>query len=289
MLEAAAKVNFFCTRLPENLLYTLTNQGMQYKMGKPDMTLVQIYEIQTPGEAEQMAALGVDHIGSVIQSEEHLRNPDILDTVRAVHQAGLKSSLIPLFDKIDLISVLIDFYKPDIIHFCESLSSDAALLDTIIERQKIIRKRFPQLEIMRSIPIAPTRWANKVPSLEFAKKFEPCSDWFLTDTWLIDSHQGSALDQPVSGFVGITGQTCDWDVAAKLVAASTIPVILAGGIGPQNVQDGISRVNPAGVDSCTLTNAVDGDGRAVRFCKDFGKVGALVTAVREIDRLNNLF
>ena len=37
-------------------------------------------------------------------------------------------------------------------------------------------------------------------------------------------------EQPVKGFVGITGKTCDWDIAADLVKKSRIPVILAGGI-----------------------------------------------------------
>ena len=87
-------------------------------------------------------------------------------------------------------------------------------------------------------------------------------------------------EQPVSGFVGITGNTCDWDMARRLVQDSRIPVILAGGISAENVSDGMTATRPAGIDSCTLTNACDGHGRPIRFRKDPGKVKHLVDAVR---------
>ena len=70
--------------------------------------------------------------------------------------------------------------------------------------------------------------------------------------------------------------TCDWDVAARLVAGVRIPVVLAGGISPENVAEGIRRVRPFGVDSCTCTNAVDENGRCIRFRKDPERVKALV-------------
>ena len=38
--------------------------------------IVQIYEIQTPAEAELMIEAGVDHIGGVILSEEHIQNKE---------------------------------------------------------------------------------------------------------------------------------------------------------------------------------------------------------------------
>ncbi len=249
------------------------------------MTLVQIYEIQTAQEAEKMVSLGVDHIGSVLLSADQWRDTRILDTIRTVQGCGAKSSLIPLFTDIDLISAAIEFYQPDIIHFCESLRVDSESISAAVERQQVIRRRFMQLDIMRSIPIARQGSAENAGSIELAGILEPFSDWFLTDTLLVDPLMGSAQTQPVDGYVGITGQTCDWDVAAQLVCASSIPVILAGGIGPDNVLEGVAKVNPAGVDSCTLTNAMDDNGVAIRFRKDAEKVEAMVRAVRKHDRI----
>lgn len=44
---------------------------------KPHPLVVQIYEIQSPAEAELMIELGVDHMGSVILSKESWRDFDL--------------------------------------------------------------------------------------------------------------------------------------------------------------------------------------------------------------------
>ncbi len=91
------------------------------------------------------------------------------------------------------------------------------------------------------------------------------------------------MQQPVAGYVGITGEVCDWDIAGAIITASPIPVILAGGISGENVFDAITTMKPAGVDSCTKTNAVDGQGRPIRFRKDMKKVRRLVEEARRAD------
>ena len=42
----------------------------------------------------------------------------------------------------------------------------------------------------------------------------------------------------------------------------------------------MTATRPAGIDSCTLTNACDAAGRPIRFRKDLGKVKHLVEVVR---------
>ncbi|MBU0697939.1 MAG: hypothetical protein KKE59_00700 [Proteobacteria bacterium] len=253
-------------------------------MGK---IIVQIYEVQTPSEAEKLIALGVDHIGSVVVSAESWKIQSIVDTIQVVGAGDARSSLIPLFSDCDAVLRTLDFYQPDIVHFCESLvfqNDDASACQDLLALQENVKKRFPGIKIMRSIPIAPAGVSDRVPTLKLARRFEPVSDYFLTDTLLLKASGGSADDQPVKGFVGITGRTCDWDVAAKLVESSRIPVILAGGISPENVFDGILHVRVAGVDSCTGTNAVDSDGVSVRFKKDLNKVKRLVEEVHRAEQ-----
>jgi phosphoribosylanthranilate isomerase len=298
----------------------------------PDETImiVQIYEVQTPEEAVSMAALGVDHIGSVVVSKDTWQQPLIRETIRTATAEKARSSLILLYNDMDLVLRSIDYYRPDIIHFCEMLAfgeNDSAVEKTCalyLELQAAVKKRFPETAIMRSIPIpfavnegAPAGMigtdgidaqqgndaikAFKAVKAEKAVKTAPggkplkadaaragvrflarlfatVSDYFLTDTLLIG--QNGAMEQPVNGFVGITGRTCDWDVAAELVRTSPIPVILAGGLSPENVYPGIRAVRPAGVDSCTLTNAVDESGQPIRFRKDAGKVRRFVEEAR---------
>lgn len=248
--------------------------------------IVQIYEVQKPSEAEKVMALGVDHIGSVIISQESWKIPCIRDTVHLIQRGDGRSSLIPLFDDLETICFMLDYYKPDIIHFCEAITLEngpGASCNKLVLLQKNIKKRFPEIKIMRSIPIPQPKVPNQGETLDLARMFEAVSDYFLTDT-LIAKSSGSIFDvQPVKGFVGITGKTCNWDVAAQLVQSSHIPVILAGGITPENVFDGIMQVMPAGVDSCTGTNALDSKGRSIRFKKDLEKVKHMVDEVRRAE------
>jgi phosphoribosylanthranilate isomerase len=251
--------------------------------------IVQIYEIQTAREAETMVELGVDHVGSVVLSADYCRDAELKNTVGRVQAAGRKSSLIPLLDQIDALSQAVDFYRPDIVHLCETLPGeilpgrlgDSIDTERIIKRQRTLKERFPEIEFMRSIPIGRKGQGDVIPSLAYGALFEPWSDWFLTDTLLSHQHIATDQDQPVEGYVGITGLTCDWEIAAELVRQSKIPVILAGGIGPENVAGAIRRVSPAGVDSCTLTNAMDSSGKARRFQKDPAKVKMMIQNARK--------
>jgi len=107
------------------------------------------------------------------------------------------------------------------------------------------------------------------------------SIYFLTDTLILNDTGPANEEQPVNGFIGITGLS--WDIATQLVLASSIPVIPAGGISPENVTEGIRHVHPAGVDSCTGSNAIDIRGQSVRFKKDPEKVKEIVRAVRNAE------
>lgn len=81
------------------------------------------------------------------------------------------------------------------------------------------------------------------------------------------------LDTCVKGRTGGTGQTCDWDQAARLVAQSPIPVLLAGGICAENAAEALSVVKPAGLDASTRLE------RRPRE-KDAAKVRDLAAAVK---------
>ena len=238
-----------------------------------------MYEIQHSREAEAVIELGVDRVGSVILSEEHWKVPDIREAILASRRAGVKHSLIPLFDRKGVLFKSIDYYEPDIIHFCECLSNNEGCMtsrEALVELQICVKERFPDIDIMRTIPVATQNSVQQVPTLEIAKFFEGASDYFLMDTSL-----GS---EPVAGFIGITGQTGDWTVARELVESSSVPVILAGGLSPENIYEAVRAVRPFGVDSCTRTNAVDNSARPIRFKKDLKRVRAFVQEVRRAEK-----
>jgi len=252
--------------------------------------ITQIYEVQTPAEAKQLIELGVDHIGSVIVSEDNWKVPLIKETIENIKETASKSSLIPLFKKQEIIFKILDYYSPDIVHFCDDLSNHNNVKENyedLLHLQQNVKEKFPGIMIMRSIPIPQSGMTETVNTIKLARIFEPVSDFFLTDTLLTAKANLSTDQQPVNGFIGITGKTCDWGVACKLVKSSNIPVFLAGGISPDNVFDGIAYVRPAGVDSCTATNVKDENGVFIRFKKDFEKIKLFVKEVRRAENKIN--
>jgi len=70
----------------------------------------------------------------------------------------------------------------------------------------------------------------------------------IADFLLLDSHRASDVQ------IGALGIVHDWSVSRRNVEAVDLPVILAGGLGPDNVADAIRAVRPAGVDSKTKTD-----------------------------------
>jgi phosphoribosylanthranilate isomerase len=73
--------------------------------------------------------------------------------------------------------------------------------------------------------------------MEMIKSSSDYVDAFITDTF-----------DPETGASGATGRTHDWHISKKLNMLSPKPLILAGGLTPENVYDAIIEVGPAGVD-----------------------------------------
>jgi phosphoribosylanthranilate isomerase len=78
--------------------------------------------------------------------------------------------------------------------------------------------------------------------------------------------------------VGATGRTHDWSISRQIVEQFGVPVILAGGLSPENVAESIQQVRPWAVDSNTATN---NPGDPVK--KDMRRVAAFVAAVRSME------
>jgi phosphoribosylanthranilate isomerase len=157
--------------------------------------ITQIYEVQTPAEAKQLIVLGVDHIGSVIVSEDNWKVPLIKETIENIKGTISKSSLIPLFKKAEIILKVLDYYRPDIVHFCDDLSNHNNVnenYEDLLNLQQNVREQFPKVKTMRSIPIAQPGRTETVNTIKLARIFEPISDLFLTDTLL-------AAKSPVTG------------------------------------------------------------------------------------------
>ncbi|MDS1029594.1 phosphoribosylanthranilate isomerase [Bacillota bacterium LX-D] len=81
---------------------------------------------------------------------------------------------------------------------------------------------------------------------------------------------GILLDTAVKGRMGGTGQTFNWNLTKEISLPA--PLILAGGLNPDNVEQAIASVNPFAVD---VSSGVETNG-----CKDYVKLKTFIERVR---------
>ncbi|MBK8176370.1 MAG: phosphoribosylanthranilate isomerase [Rhodospirillales bacterium] len=81
------------------------------------------------------------------------------------------------------------------------------------------------------------------------------------------------LDSRTAERIGGTGAVHDWSISADVVRAIDRPVILAGGLTPENVAEAIAAVQPFGVDVNSGVDGTNGD-------KDRDKAIAFVQRAR---------
>lgn len=85
--------------------------------------------------------------------------------------------------------------------------------------------------------------------------------------------KGLLLDAFVDGTPGGTGAAFDWTL---IPTESPLPLILAGGLNPQNVTGAIQRVRPWAVD---VSSGVESD----KGIKDVTKIAAFIRGVKDAD------
>src|SRR6516165_7435588 len=201
--------------------------------------LVQIYEVTSAEEARALTKLGVDHIGVLVGKGEFPREQSIEAAKRIF--VGIppssKGSALCLSADLSVIELVVVNLRPAILH----LGASANLVRP--EHVLQLKKKFERLCIARSIPVLDEE------SISVAQSYDGIADMLL-----LDSHRPGD---------------------AQIGALVRIPVILAGGLGPDNVVDAIRAVHPAGVDSKTKTDKDDGS-----HIKDLQKVKQFVSLAK---------
>ncbi len=89
------------------------------------------------------------------------------------------------------------------------------------------------------------------------------------------SAQRVLLDSYSINMPGGTGKTFDWQQAATIVKKSSQPIVLAGGLGIENIAEAIKVVQPFGVDVSSGVEASPG-------IKDTGKLQKFIKGVRSV-------
>ncbi len=218
-----------------------------------DLPLIQIAGVIDEAEAHLLIEAGVRWLGFPLRltvNKEDLSEDAAAALIRRL-PAECRSVLITYLDRADTIAA-----------FCEKLGVRTVQLHGAISVDQLrqLRQIAPELTVFKSLVVH----ADNEPALrQMVLETAPFIAAYITDTF-----------NPATGQEGATGLTHDWSISRRLVELSPRPVILAGGLTPDNVAEAIRVVGPAGVD--THTGVEGPDGR-----KSAAKVRAFVEAARQ--------
>jgi phosphoribosylanthranilate isomerase len=218
--------------------------------------IVQLYTMQSSEEALTVIEAGADHIG-LTPSSSGLPGEIDIPTAQAIMQATTGKAVRVMLTVETTLPPIVEMVKavrPDVLHLCPPTGTLSP--DDVAE----LRSMLPGLPIMQAISVA-----GRDAIIE-AREYEHLCEYLILDTQAPD----------IAG-IGASGKTHDWAISRAIVEAVRVPVILAGGLSPENVADAIHAVRPWGVDSLTHTNQpLPGGG----FRKDVDKVRAFVQAAQ---------
>lgn len=203
--------------------------------------LIQIAGIQDEAEAQLLQQCGIRYLGFP------LRLP--------VHQADLtEEEAAQIIQRLQppcygvLITYLVE--AKEIVSFCHALGMKIVQLhgDISYDELRKVKRLDPGLTIVKSLVVGLHSHETLVA---MTRELATVVDAFITDTF-----------DPTTGASGATGKIHDWRISRRLIELSERPVILAGGLTPENVRRAIREVRPAGVD--THTGVEDTTGRKSR-------------------------
>jgi phosphoribosylanthranilate isomerase len=215
--------------------------------------LTQIYEVSSAREAAAICQIGVDHVGVLVGDGSFPREQSVSSAAAIALLITEPSKFSALFLSADRSFIVgaVRTLEPHIVHL--GAAPELVTPQHVLE----LKRAVPGILVMRSMPVV------GVESIEIARLYDGVADFILLDSYRADDRQ-----------IGALGITHDWSVSAQIVATVHTPVILAGGLGPDNVTEAIRVVRPAGVDSKTRTDIGD------THMKDLEKVRLFHDAAR---------
>ncbi len=117
---------------------------------------------------------------------------------------------------------------------------------------EVIRTELPHVKLVQVIHVIDENSVKK--AVEVSK---------YVDAILLDSGNPNLQVKELGG----TGRTHNWELSRQIRENISIPLFLAGGLNPENIQEAIVTVKPFGVDVCSgvRTNGKLDEGKLVKF------------------------
>jgi len=191
---------------------------------------IQIAGIRDLDEANRLIDCGVRHLGFPLRLPVNL--PDLSET----EAAQVVRALPP---HAHAIAITYQNDADEVLELLDDLGASAVQLHGDIEAAELqrLKQKRPAVQIIKSLVVGAKAVDDLCRTVDLVSEHV---DAFITDTF-----------DPDTGATGATGKTHDWQISRELVNRSLRPVILAGGLTPENVHAAILHVRPAGVDAHT--------------------------------------
>ncbi|MEM4971356.1 MAG: phosphoribosylanthranilate isomerase [Sulfolobales archaeon] len=223
--------------------------------------IIQIYSMVSVEDARAVSELGADHVGIMVARSSIPYTVDLSlgrNICRSVRGIS-KCVVLPISHNIAEILDIALSVEADIVQ----IASYEEYLPRLkhVEIYEILKSH--GLKVIRVIPVG---IGGELDAATFYSRY---SDYIMLDTY------GEPPTPLLRGFIGGTGKTHDWSISREIIKASSKPVILAGGLNPDNVSQAIKIVKPFGVDAATSLDIKGSGGR-----KDLLKVKAFIEAAR---------
>ena len=219
---------------------------------------IKVCGITTVEDAHLVAEAGADYIGVLIEVESSPRRLSVEQARPICEQSALPVVALFFNREAEQVQRAIEALHP---YAVQLLGQEAP------ELVRTLKRTSPR-ELWKSIHLPP-QGLGEVNIDEYQDKVNSLIDAGI-DAILIDTVVSSPQDGPRYGG---TGQVSNWETARRLVEAIPVPVFLAGGINPENVQQAIEMVHPYGIDLSSGVEFAPGQ-------KDPEKLRRLVSAVR---------
>ena len=191
------------------------------------MVKIKISCINSFHEAVQVISVGADIIELIVETKPGVdtRSKSKLEAQRILTNLRGKIAISILTDKTG-INELLELLVGLSFHYLFPIHNLS------MQTLKKIKQEFPQIMIVPTIHVV-----DKHSILEVEE--------FNVNPFIDLIH----LDTKSQGMLGGTGKTHDWSISKEIVRLSKKPVILAGGLSPENVAKAISEVHPWCVDT----------------------------------------
>ena len=191
---------------------------------------IQIAGIIDKAEAEMLIKNGIKFLGFPFALPVHKEDLSRKEASAIIRNfpTGVYGVLITYLEKANEITALSKELGTTLIQIHGNISE---------KELKKLRELQPETPLIKSLVVSKNNFEELK---ENVRKFSPFVDAFITDTY-----------DPATGASGATGKTHDWEISRSLRELSPLPLILAGGLNPENVKEAIEFVRPAGVDSHT--------------------------------------